>query len=143
LNWTPSKGDGDEEEPFSEQPTIGVLKEHQAGSRQRELYRKHGILEATFYNWRRTARASRRLKAAGAIPKRTSMAKSARMTRMPRPPIPRPGSTKLRFMGHGLMENRHGLLLDACLTLADSHAARVAGLHMIEPRAEWHNSCLG
>ncbi len=26
---------------------------------------------------------------------------------------------KLCFMGHGLMENRHGLLVDACLTLAD------------------------
>ena len=44
--------------------------------------------------------------------------------------------TKLCFMGHGLMENRHGLLVDACLTLADGHAERVAALHMIEPRAE-------
>lgn len=34
------------------------------------------------------------------------------------------------------MENRHGLLVDACLTLADGHAERVAALHMIEPRAE-------
>ena len=25
--------------------------------------------------------------------------------------------TKLCFIGHGLMENRHGLLVDACLTL--------------------------
>ena len=38
---------------------------------------------------------------------------------------------KLCFMGHGLMENRHGLLVDACLTLADGHAERVAALHMI------------
>lgn len=37
---------------------------------------------------------------------------------------------------HGLMENRHGLLVDACLTLADGHAERVAALHMIEPRAD-------
>src|SRR3984893_4618391 len=44
--------------------------------------------------------------------------------------------TKLCFTGHGLMENRHGLLVDACLTLADGHAERVAALHMIEPRAE-------
>lgn len=44
--------------------------------------------------------------------------------------------TKLCFIGHGLMENRHGLLVDACLTLADGHAERVAALHMIEPRAE-------
>ena len=43
---------------------------------------------------------------------------------------------KLSFMGHGLMENRHGLLVDACLTLADGHAERVAALHMIEPRAD-------
>jgi transposase len=43
---------------------------------------------------------------------------------------------KLCFMGHGLMENRHGLLVDACLTLADGHAERVAALHMIEPRAD-------
>jgi hypothetical protein len=39
---------------------------------------------------------------------------------------------KLCFMGHGLMENRHGLLVDACLTTADG----VAALHMIEPRAD-------
>ncbi len=43
---------------------------------------------------------------------------------------------KLCFMGHGLMENRHGLLVDACLTQADGHAERVAALHMIEPRAD-------
>ncbi len=34
------------------------------------------------------------------------------------------------------MENRHGLLVDACLTQADGHAERVAALHMIEPRAD-------
>ena len=44
--------------------------------------------------------------------------------------------TKLCFLGHGLMENRHGLLVDACLTLAGGHAERVAALHMIEPRAD-------
>jgi transposase len=44
--------------------------------------------------------------------------------------------TKLCFIGHGLMENRHGLLVDACLTLADGHAERVAALAMIEPRAD-------
>jgi len=43
---------------------------------------------------------------------------------------------KLCFMGHGLMENRHGLLVDACLTPADGHAERIAALHMIEPRAD-------
>jgi hypothetical protein len=44
--------------------------------------------------------------------------------------------TKLCFIWHGLMENRHGLLVDACLMLADGHAERVAALHMIEPRAD-------
>jgi transposase len=43
---------------------------------------------------------------------------------------------KLSFIGHGLMENRSGLLVDACLTPADGHAERVAALHMIEPHAE-------
>jgi hypothetical protein len=43
---------------------------------------------------------------------------------------------KLCFMGHGLMENRNGLLVDACLTAADGHGERVAGLHMIEPHAD-------
>jgi hypothetical protein len=39
-------------------------------------------------------------------------------------------------MGHGLMENRHGLLVDACLTQTDGRAERVATLHMIEPHAD-------
>ena len=43
---------------------------------------------------------------------------------------------KLCFIGHGLMENRHGLLVEACLTPADGHAERVAALAMIEPRAD-------
>jgi hypothetical protein len=43
---------------------------------------------------------------------------------------------KLCFMGHALMENRHGLVVDACLTRADGHAERIAALHMIEPHAE-------
>jgi transposase len=43
---------------------------------------------------------------------------------------------KLCFIGHGLMENRSGLLVSTCLTPADGHAERVAALHMIEPYAE-------
>jgi hypothetical protein len=43
---------------------------------------------------------------------------------------------KLCFMGHGLMENRHGLLVDACLTEASGYAERVAALQMIEPFAD-------
>jgi hypothetical protein len=34
------------------------------------------------------------------------------------------------------MENRNGLVVDACLTPADGHAKRIAALHMIEPRAD-------
>ena len=44
---------------------------------------------------------------------------------------------KLCFMRHALVENRNGLLVDACLTRADGHAERIAALHMIEPRADW------
>jgi transposase len=43
---------------------------------------------------------------------------------------------RLCFMGHALMENRNGLVVDACLTEADSHAEREAALAMIEPRAD-------
>jgi transposase len=43
---------------------------------------------------------------------------------------------KLCFIGHGLMENRSGLLVDACLTPAGGHAERVAALAMIEPLAD-------
>ena len=43
---------------------------------------------------------------------------------------------RLCFIGHGLMENRSGLLVDACLTPADGHAERIAALAMIEPQAE-------
>ena len=43
---------------------------------------------------------------------------------------------KLCFMGHALMENRNGLVVDACLTPADGHAERIAALHMIEPHAD-------
>ena len=35
---------------------------------------------------------------------------------------------KLCFMGHALMENRHGLVVDAGLTPGDGHAERVAAL---------------
>lgn len=43
---------------------------------------------------------------------------------------------KLSFIGHALMENRSGLLVDTCLTQAGGHAGRVAALALIEPRAE-------
>ena len=37
---------------FSEEQIIGILKEHQAGLPTAEICRKHGISDATFYNWR-------------------------------------------------------------------------------------------
>ena len=37
---------------FSEEQIIGVLKEADAGMKVADLCRKHGISDATFYNWR-------------------------------------------------------------------------------------------
>ena len=37
---------------FSEEQIIAVLKEAEAGAQVAELCRKHGISDATFYNWR-------------------------------------------------------------------------------------------
>ena len=37
---------------FTEEQIIGLLKEHQAGFSARDLCRKHGISDATFYKWR-------------------------------------------------------------------------------------------
>ena len=42
---------------------------------------------------------------------------------------------KLCFMGHALMENRHGLIVGATATRASGHAERLAALHLIEPYA--------
>ncbi len=38
---------------------------------------------------------------------------------------------KLCFIGHGLMENRSGLIVDARLTRVSGHAKRLAALDMI------------
>ena len=43
---------------------------------------------------------------------------------------------RIAFIGHALMENRNGLLVDACLTPAGGHAERIAALAMIERRAD-------
>ena len=37
---------------FTEEQIIGVLKEHEAGVKTADLCRKHGISEATFFNWK-------------------------------------------------------------------------------------------
>lgn len=37
---------------FTEEQIIGVLREQEAGVKTADLCRKHGISEATFYNWK-------------------------------------------------------------------------------------------
>ncbi len=43
---------------------------------------------------------------------------------------------RLCFIGHGLMENRSGLIVEARLTRVSGHAERLAALEMIEAHAE-------
>ncbi|MBB3965888.1 putative transposase [Rhizobium metallidurans] len=37
---------------FTEEQIIAVLKEQEAGAKTADLCRRHGISEATFYNWK-------------------------------------------------------------------------------------------
>jgi putative transposase len=37
---------------FSEEQIIGVLREHEAGAKTADLARRHGVSEATIYNWK-------------------------------------------------------------------------------------------
>jgi putative transposase len=36
---------------FTEEQTIGILREHEAGAKTADLARKHGVSETTIYNW--------------------------------------------------------------------------------------------
>jgi len=52
---------------FAEEQIIAVLKEAEAGAKTNDLCRKHGISDATFYNWKAkyggmTVSEARRLK---------------------------------------------------------------------------------
>ena len=37
---------------FTEEQIISVLREHEAGAKAGDLARKHGVSEATLYNWK-------------------------------------------------------------------------------------------
>ena len=37
---------------FTEEQIIGILKEHEAGISAKELCRKHGMSDASFYKWK-------------------------------------------------------------------------------------------
>ena len=37
---------------FTEEQIIAILKEHEAGAKTADLARKHGVSEATLYNWK-------------------------------------------------------------------------------------------
>jgi putative transposase len=37
---------------FTEEQIIAILQEHEAGAKTADLCRKHGLSEATFYNWK-------------------------------------------------------------------------------------------
>lgn len=37
---------------FSEEPIIGLLKEAEAGAKTADLARRHGVSDATIYNWK-------------------------------------------------------------------------------------------
>jgi transposase len=43
---------------------------------------------------------------------------------------------RLCFIGHALMENRHGLVVEAVATRASGHAERLAALHLVAPHAD-------
>jgi putative transposase len=52
---------------FGEEQIIGVLKESEAGAKTKDLCRRHGVSEATFYKWKAkyagmTVSEARRLK---------------------------------------------------------------------------------
>ena len=54
-------------ERHTEEQIIAILKEHEAGAKTADVCRKHGVSEATFYNWKAkyagmTVSEARRLK---------------------------------------------------------------------------------
>ena len=51
--------------------------------------------------------------------------------------------SKLSYAGHVLMENRHGLAVNCCVTQATGRAEPEAALAMVEEIAGWHRVTLG
>lgn len=37
---------------FSDEQIIGILKEHEAGTKAKDLCRRHGMSDASFYKWK-------------------------------------------------------------------------------------------
>ena len=97
------------------------------------------------------ATSRRAMRAAGAMPSATSTARGGATTRTPRPPIRtrrlyrkgRGKEAKLCHMGHLLMENRNGLIVDALLTPATGTAERDAAEAMLGRQAGRHRATLG
>jgi len=58
---------------FTEEQIIKVLREHEAGAKARDLARKHGVSEATLYNWKANSAGwmSRRPSGCGSLRTRT------------------------------------------------------------------------
>ena len=74
---------------------------------------------------------------------RTSMARSGTTRRMSPPPTPMrlykksyDKESKLRYLGHALVENRNGLIAAAMVTHADGYAERDAALLMLQQKQE-------
>ena len=80
-------------------------------------------------------RAERRCR----LPRREALKCDTRLDYDPDAKLYRKGPSmeaRLAFLGHALMENRSGLIVDACLTKVSGHAELMAALARIEPHAD-------
>ena len=95
--------------------------------------------------WRRAA-GGRRTQCRARLPRRAAEQRHARLDHRPRCPAvpqrPREGG-KLCHMGHLLMENRNGLIVDAMLTPATGTAEREAAEAMLGRQPGRHRATLG